>query len=113
MAGVCVCERTRARPEHRAARRRRLRLRGHTRPHPPDHAGLAGRRGGAADWLAAVVGGVARAAGWDFGERLASIWPYAILTTLLLFLVLQFLPFLLPKKANKNADAEGSFARDS
>ncbi|MBT4885603.1 MAG: hypothetical protein HON07_00125 [Planctomycetaceae bacterium] len=64
-------------------------------------------------FVATLVGGVARAAGWDFGERLASIWPYAILTTLLLFLVLQFLPFLLPKKANKNADAEGSFTRDS
>ena len=64
-------------------------------------------------FVATLVGGVARAAGWDFGERLASIWPYAILTTLLLFLVLQFLPFLLPKKANNGVDSEGSFPRNS
>ena len=41
-------------------------------------------------FIATLVGGVARAARWDFGERLASIWPYVILATLLLFLVLQF-----------------------
>ncbi len=64
-------------------------------------------------FVATLIGGVARAAGWDFGERLASIWPYAILMTLLLFLVLQFLPFLLPKKTNKSVDAGDSFTRDS
>ena len=52
-------------------------------------------------FLATLVGGVARAAGWTFGERLAAIWPYVILTTLILFLVLQLLPFLLPKEPKK------------
>jgi hypothetical protein len=69
-------------------------------------------------FVATLVGGVARAAGWSFGERLASIWPYAILTTLLLFLVLQFLPFLLPKQSetkqsDKRVDSDSSTTRKS
>lgn len=48
-------------------------------------------------FLATLVGGVARAAGWEFAERLAGIWPYVILGTLLLFLALQLLPLLLPR----------------
>ena len=69
-------------------------------------------------FVATLVGGVARAAGWSFGERLASIWPYAILTTLLLFLVLQFLPFLLPKQSetkqsDKRVDSNSSTTRNS
>ena len=48
-------------------------------------------------FLATLVGGIARAAGWDFAERLAGIWPYVILGTLLLFLALQLLPLLLPR----------------
>jgi hypothetical protein len=54
-------------------------------------------------FVATLVGGVARAAGWSFAEQLAAIWPYAILTTLILFLALQLLPFLLPKEP-KNKD---------
>ena len=64
-------------------------------------------------FIATLVGGVARAARWDFGERLASIWPYVILATLLLFLVLQFLPFLLPKKSKKNVASDSSSPHDS
>ena len=48
-------------------------------------------------FVATLVGGVARAAGWSFGERLASIWPYAILTTLLLFPCFTILTFSPPK----------------
>lgn len=57
-------------------------------------------------FLATLVGGVAQAAGWEFGERLASFWPYAILVTLLLFLTLQLLPLLLPKPAASAAAAD-------
>jgi len=56
-------------------------------------------------FLATLVGGVAQAAGWEFGERLASFWPYAILVTLLLFLTLQLLPLLLPKPAAPSSRA--------
>ena len=59
-------------------------------------------------FLATLVGGVARAAGWSFGERLAAIWPYAILTTLIIFLVLQLLPFLLPKESGKGDEPKPS-----
>lgn len=55
-------------------------------------------------FLATLVGGVAQAAGWEFGERLASFWPYAILVTLLLFLTLQLLPLLIPKQSNSASD---------
>jgi hypothetical protein len=57
-------------------------------------------------FLATLVGGVARAAGWEFGERLASFWPYVILLTLLLFLTLQLLPLLLPKPAGPPPDVD-------
>lgn len=50
-------------------------------------------------FLATLIGGVASAAGWEFGERLVALWPYAVLVTLLLFLSLQLLPLLLPKPA--------------
>ena len=55
-------------------------------------------------FLATLVGGVAQAAGWEFGERLASMWPYVILVTLLLFLSLQLLPLLLPTQASPPSD---------
>jgi predicted dehydrogenase len=44
--------------------------------------------------IATLVGGIAREAGWDLGERIAGIWPVAVLTVLGLFLALQFLPLL-------------------
>ena len=59
-------------------------------------------------FLATLVGGVARAAGWSFGERLAAIWPYAILATLIIFLVLQLLPFLMPKESGNRGEPKPS-----
>ncbi|MFM8633253.1 MAG: hypothetical protein ACKOEX_00315 [Planctomycetia bacterium] len=44
--------------------------------------------------LAALVGGIAREAGWGIGERIAGAWPIVVLTALVLFLVLQLLPLL-------------------
>ena len=64
-------------------------------------------------FLATLVGGVARAAGWSFGERLAAIWPYAILTTLILFLILQLLPFLLPKDSGNSDESKPSQSENS
>ena len=64
-------------------------------------------------FLATLVGGVARAAGWSFGERLAAIWPYAILTTLILFLILQLLPFLLPKDSGNGDESKPSRSENS
>lgn len=44
--------------------------------------------------LATLVGGVARAAGWGFAERIAGAWPRIVLAALGLFLALQLLPLL-------------------
>ncbi len=49
--------------------------------------------------LAALVGGIAREAGWAFGERIAGAWPAVVLTALVLFLVLQVLPLLIGSSA--------------
>jgi len=64
-------------------------------------------------FVATLIGGVARAAGWGFGERLAAIWPYAILTTLILFLALQLLPFLLPKQSGNKDKSKTSRPQNS
>ena len=45
--------------------------------------------------LATLVGGVAREAGWEWGERIAGIWPQVVLAVLGLFLALQLLPLLI------------------
>jgi len=45
--------------------------------------------------LATLVGGIAKEAGWDFGERIAGVWPIAVLLVLGLFLALQLLPLLI------------------
>ena len=45
--------------------------------------------------LATLVGGIARETGWDFGERLAGVWPVIVLAVLGLFLLLQTLPLLI------------------
>lgn len=45
--------------------------------------------------LATLVGGVARQAGWEWGERIAGIWPYVVLGVLGVFLALQVLPLLI------------------
>jgi predicted dehydrogenase len=57
-------------------------------------------------FLATLIGGVAKAAGWGFAERLAGIWPYAVLVTLLFFLALQLLPLLLPRANNSTNPPE-------
>ena len=58
--------------------------------------------------LATLVGGIAREAGWEFGERIAGIWPIAVLVVLGLFLALQLLPLLIgstpPTRGNDPAD---------
>jgi len=45
--------------------------------------------------VATVIGGIAREAGWPWGERIAGIWPWVVLTVLSLFLALQVVPLLI------------------
>jgi len=45
--------------------------------------------------LATLLGGIAREAGWAWGEQIAGIWPWVVLITLSLFLALQVLPLLI------------------
>lgn len=45
--------------------------------------------------VATVIGGVAREAGWPWGERIAGIWPWVVLSVLSLFLALQVVPLLI------------------
>jgi predicted dehydrogenase len=54
--------------------------------------------------LATLVGGVASAAGWEFGERLAGAWPWIILSVLVLFLTLQIIPLLIPAQPPARKD---------
>ena len=59
--------------------------------------------------LATLVGGVAREAGWEWGERIAGIWPQVVLAVLGLFLALQVLPLLIgartsPPEAGSSGD---------
>lgn len=54
--------------------------------------------------LAALVGGIAKEAGWAFGERIASAWPGFVLTAFILFLVLQVLPMLIGGSTPTAAD---------
>lgn len=48
---------------------------------------------------ASLVGGIAREVGWEAGERVAGAWPWIVLATMALFLVLQFLPLLVAPSA--------------
>jgi hypothetical protein len=43
---------------------------------------------------AAILGGVAKAIGWEFGERVAGAWPIVAIVVLGGFLLLQLLPIL-------------------
>jgi hypothetical protein len=43
---------------------------------------------------AAILGGVANAIGWEFGERIAGAWPFVAIVVLGGFLLLQLLPAL-------------------
>lgn len=54
--------------------------------------------------LAALVGGIARETGWEFGERIAGLWPLVVLGAMALFLLLQFLPALVTPAAPSGAD---------
>ena len=44
--------------------------------------------------VATLLGGIAREAGWELGERIAGAWPQVVLAVLGLFLALQVLPLL-------------------
>jgi predicted dehydrogenase len=44
--------------------------------------------------LATLIGGIAKEAGWGLGERIAGVWPVAVLVMLGLFLALQLLPLI-------------------
>jgi predicted dehydrogenase len=57
--------------------------------------------------LATLVGGIARASGWGWGERLAGIWPQVVLAVLGLFLALQFLPLLIGPAASGSPEGGG------
>ena len=50
--------------------------------------------------LATLVGGIARQAGWAWGERIAGIWPQVVLAVLGMFLALQVLPLLIGARKN-------------
>jgi predicted dehydrogenase len=60
--------------------------------------------------LAALVGGIAKEAGWAFGERIAGAWPGFVLAALVLFLVLQVLPLLVagPSTESDQGKSPGS-----
>ena len=60
--------------------------------------------------LAALVGGIAKEAGWAFGERIAGAWPGFVLAALVLFLVLQVLPLLVagPSTGSDQGKSPGS-----
>ena len=54
--------------------------------------------------LATLVGGIAREAGWAWGEQIAGIWPWVVLSVLSLFLALQVLPLLISAGAAPPAE---------
>jgi len=56
--------------------------------------------------LATLVGGVAREAGWEWGERIAGIWPQVVLAVLGLFLALQLLPLLMGGRTPPAAEGD-------
>lgn len=60
--------------------------------------------------VAALVGGIAKEAGWAFGERIAGAWPGFVLVALVLFLVLQVLPLLVagPSTGSDQGKSPGS-----
>ena len=57
--------------------------------------------------LATLVGGIAKEAGWEFGERIAGVWPIAVLVVLGAFLLLQLLPLLVGAAPPRRGDAAG------
>lgn len=57
--------------------------------------------------LATLVGGIAKEAGWEFGERIAGVWPVAVLVVLGAFLLLQLLPLLIGSETPARGGAAG------
>ena len=58
---------------------------------------------------ATLLGGIAKQTGWEFGERLAGLWPMVVLVAMGLFLLLQFLPALIapaPRSPASLADGD-------
>ena len=63
--------------------------------------------------VATLVAGIARAAGWDFLERLVGVWPAALLAILGAFLALQVIPLLLgPDDGRASAGSDVPRRRD-
>ena len=67
---------------------------------------------------ATLLGGIAKQIGWEFGERLAGLWPVIVLMTMGLFLLLQLLPALVapsprpPSPLQRNAaDKSGKLGK--
>jgi hypothetical protein len=65
--------------------------------------------------LATLVAGIAREAGWVFGERLAAGWPFLVLVTLGGFLLLQLLPLLIspPRRTAPRSHSDAENRSDS
>jgi myo-inositol 2-dehydrogenase/D-chiro-inositol 1-dehydrogenase len=55
---------------------------------------------------ATLLGGIARQTGWEFGERLAGLWPMVVLVAMGIFLLLQFLPALIAPASSPSSPAE-------
>lgn len=53
--------------------------------------------------VATLVAGLARESGWEFGERVAAAWPFLVLGTLAIFLLLQLLPFLISSQRGEES----------
>lgn len=63
--------------------------------------------------VATLVGGIAHEAGWEFGERLMSVWPLVVLVVLGAFLALQVLPWLVqPRPAGRSEPLERGESRE-
>ena len=54
-------------------------------------------------FMATLLGGIAKEAGWQLGEQIAGIWPLAVLAVLGVFLCLQVLPFLIRSDSSSEA----------
>jgi len=54
-------------------------------------------------FVATLLGGIAKEAGWQLGEQIAGIWPLAVLAVLGVFLGLQVLPFLIRSDSDPDA----------
>jgi len=62
--------------------------------------------------VATMLGGIARQIGWEWGERLAGIWPLMVLAAMGLFLLLQLLPLLVANQPAARPKDRPSAPRD-